>query len=85
MNSGKKLLALSECVDALEIIEEQAKRAVAQLAALSKAAGDSPDDEDSVVAAKLQVWVSKHFAPLRHRVQRRHDELAMRFTEEWSA
>lgn len=83
MNNGKRLLALSECADALSIVKEQMKRAAAQLAALSVANSNSPDDPDSTEAARLVTGVKQYIDPLRVSVQRRHDELARQFTQEW--
>lgn len=83
MNSGKRLLALSECADALSIVKEQVVRASGLLAELSKAESEETDDEDSVAAARLVAAAQKYFEPLRVKIQRRHDELARRFTEEW--
>ena len=84
MNKGKRLLALSECADALAIVKEQTRRASGLLAELSKANGDA-DDPDSAEAARLAVEVAKYFEPLRVSIQRRHDELALQFVQEWQS
>lgn len=81
MNKGKKLLALSECADALCIVKEQARRASNLLASIST----DGDEADSAEAARLSVAVTKYFEPLRVSIQRRHDELAREFVQEWAS
>lgn len=83
MNKGKQLLALSECCDALSIAREQMQRAARQLAAVSVANLNSPDDQDSIAASRLVAGIQKVITPLLVDVQRRHDEMCMQFTQEW--
>lgn len=83
LNKGQAMLALSEACDALAIAQEQIERAARQLVALSE--GEAETAFYAKSAIRLLAGKSKFLSPLKHNIQRDHDELCHQFTQDWRA